>query len=253
MAKRTVLDMVQGILSIIDGDSVNSISDTIEATQIADLIRQCYFNIVDEMELPHTGDVRSLEGLGDTDLPTLMRMPEDVSLIEWVKYDVRSTVGGDKEYADIEYKTPHDFVTFVNNRPSTDTTNYKVCTVGEDNVPIIVARLARPYYWTSFDDEYVVFDGFDSNVDSTLQTSKSLVYTLSRPPFTLTDSFVPDLPENLFTYLYSTAEAKAFATYKQALNPKSEQQEGRMRIRSQRNKWRQGRRNNEGPDFGKRT
>jgi hypothetical protein len=251
MAKRTLLDLVQGVLSVTDGDNVNSISDTVEATQIADLVRQCYFDIIDEMELPGTGTLGNLEGLGDTDLPTVMRLPENISLVEWMKYDVRLDNTDDKVYRDIKYKDPHDFVTYTNNRSSTDTTNYKVCIV-ENSSPIIVDKTTGPTYWTTFDDEYIVFDSFDSNVDSTLQSSKSIFYGYKRPTFTLEDEFIADLPENLFTYLYSMAEARAFAAFKQDLNPKSERQENRARIRVQRNKWRSGRFNNEGPDYGKR-
>jgi len=38
MAKKTVLDMVQDILSDMESDEVNSISDTTEALQVAQII-----------------------------------------------------------------------------------------------------------------------------------------------------------------------------------------------------------------------
>jgi hypothetical protein len=250
MAKRTLLDMVQSLLSITDGDEVNSISDTIEAGQMADLIKAVYYNIVDEVELPHTGNLRKLNGLGDTDLPNLMQLPQDVSLVEWIKYDVHTSDETELRYADIEYKAPHDFVTYVNNRSSTDADN-EVIYVGPDEIPLIIDTTVRPTYWTTFDDEYIVFDSYDSAVDSTLQTSKSLAFVYSRPTFTISDDFIPDLPENLFNYLYSQAEARAFAAQKQSVNPKSEQQENRSRIRVMRNKWRSRRHSNEGPDYGR--
>jgi len=251
MAKQTLLELVQDVLAAIDGDEVNAISDTVEATQVATLIRRCYFDIITEMELPVKGTLTTLTGLGDTDTPTHMLIPESLSRIDWIKYNVKLDSGDDDQYRDIVYKTPEEFVRLVSGRPSTDTTYYQLVEINP-NVSVVIAKTEAPHYWTSFDDEYIVFDGYDSNVDSTLQSSKSIIYGFGEETFTLTDDFVPELPANLFPYLYATAEAKAFAFYKQQPNPKSEQQENRGRIRAQRNKWRQGRRNNKGPDYGKR-
>ena len=42
MAKMTLLAMVQDILNDMDGDEVNSISDTVEAEQVAQIIKTTY-------------------------------------------------------------------------------------------------------------------------------------------------------------------------------------------------------------------
>jgi hypothetical protein len=70
--------------------------------------------------------------------------------------------------------------------------------------------------------------------------------------FTVTDAFIPDLPENLFNMLYTMSLGRAFANQRQTVNPKIEKQESRVRIRGQRNKWREARMINEGPDYGRR-
>lgn len=251
MAKRTLLDLTQGILSEMDGDSVNSISDTIEATSVAEVIREVYFELVDEMDLKHTKTVMALTGLGDTSKPNIMKIPDEVSLVDWIKYDTRVEVAGNKSYADIDYLTPADFIRSVNGRPSTDTTNYQVV-MWDSNVPLVISKTSAPRWWTSFDDEYIVFDGYDSDVDSTLQSSKSIVSAFVRPTFSLTDGFIPDLPENLFTLLYTTSLGRVFANQKQTINPKVERAENRMRVRSQRNKWREGRILNDSPNYGRK-
>jgi hypothetical protein len=180
-----------------------------------------------------------------------MRIPENVSDIEWVKYDVRNDPVGDKAYVDIPWKSPKDFMEICNGRASTDTTNNLVVLYNA-NTPIVISTISRPSCWTSFDDEYIVFDAYDSDVDTTLQASKTQAFGHIREEFTQDDNYVPDLPENLFSYLSAMAESRAFAQLKQAINPKSEQREDRMRVRTQRNKWRQGRMNIEGPDYGRR-
>ena len=43
MAKLTLLDMTQNILSALDSDPVDSIDETVEAVQVAELIKEAYF------------------------------------------------------------------------------------------------------------------------------------------------------------------------------------------------------------------
>jgi hypothetical protein len=251
MAKRTVLDMTQGILSEMGSDSVNSISDTIEATSVAEVLRQVYFELIDEMDLPTNRKLVSLEGLSDTTKPTHMRIPENVSSVKWVKYDTRNSVSGNKAYSTMHYMIPSDFVTLVNSRPSTDTVNYQVVQY-DSNIPLIVGKTHHPTYWTSFDDEYIIFDSYKSSLDSTLQSSKSMCEVEFRPTFTLSDTFIPDLPENLFNNLYTQALTRCIANHKMQINPKAEQSERRFRIRAQRNKWRVKRATDSGPNYARK-
>jgi hypothetical protein len=50
--KRTLLEMVQSILSDMDSEDVNSISDTNEAEQIASVIEDTYYNIISARDIP---------------------------------------------------------------------------------------------------------------------------------------------------------------------------------------------------------
>ncbi len=250
MAKPSLLQMTQRILSRIDGDEVNSIADTVEATQIANLIKDIHDDIVDEYDLPHNGDLINLEGLANTSKPTHMRIPEGASLIKWIKYDNRTNVSDPRAYATIQYLSPEDFVNLVNARDSTASENQVV--LYNANTPLIIRNNAGPTYWTSFDDEYIVFDSFNSAVDTTLQTSKVMSHGYERPELDLEDDAVPDLPENLFSLLRATALSTAFSEYKQEINPKAEQRERRFRIRAQRNKWREARMDHDDVNFGRK-
>ena len=49
---RTLLQLTQSILNDADGDEVNSISDTIEAEQAAQLLIDTYLEMVSELDLP---------------------------------------------------------------------------------------------------------------------------------------------------------------------------------------------------------
>jgi len=46
MAKMTVLEIVQDILNDIDGDEVNSIDDTLESEQVAQIVKSTYDAII---------------------------------------------------------------------------------------------------------------------------------------------------------------------------------------------------------------
>ena len=47
MAKMNLLAMTQDILSDMDSDDVNSINDSVEALQVAQIIKTTYYNIID--------------------------------------------------------------------------------------------------------------------------------------------------------------------------------------------------------------
>lgn len=250
MADRSLLDIVQGILVEMVSDEVNSISDTLEASSVANIVRQVYFEIIEEFGLPANKTLQALTGLGDVTKPTHMKIPQETSLVEWIKYDARISVSAQKLYRDIIFKDPLDFVTLVNARPSTDTINYQIVQ-WDANVPLVIGKKSAPTYWTSFDDEFVVFDSYNNVVDSTLQSSKSMCSVETRPIFIISDNFVPALPENLSNLLYIQALSRCMINFKDKVSPKIERQENRVRVRTQRSKWRQGRQKYQGPDYGR--
>lgn len=248
---RTVLEFVQDILTEMGGDEVNSISDTIEATDVANILKQVYSEIVDEYSLPSTSTLRALEALSDTDLPNVMKIPDDSWDIKWIKYDTRVGVSDNKNYRTIEYRDPDSFVQYVNTNPSTDTTNFQVVQWTAD-VPLVIAKTKAPTYWTSFDDEFIVFDSYDSDVDSTLQASKSIVMIETRPELVIADDNTVDIPLNLENLLYITTLNRCNAGTRETINPETSLEGRRLRIRAQRNKWRQGRQTDTGPNYGRR-
>lgn len=234
---RTLLDIVQGILSKIDSDAVSSIGDTVESDQIADLVRQTYLDIIDEYQLPGQRVIETLEGLSDINRPNMLKIPDDTqALLHW-QYDIRRAPTDPIQYSPVEYRMPTDFLRLTNLRNAGDTDTYKIVYV-EPNVPVIVHKKTRPQYWTSFDDKHIVTDNYNESVDATLQSSKTQAWVEKRHIFVKEDTFVLNLPQNLESLLYRTAENEAYAVFKQTVNPKLEQKERRLRIRAQRNKHR---------------
>jgi len=247
--QRTVLELVQDILSETGGDEINSIEDTQEALDIATIMRQVYNEMIDEFSLPSTKTLQALSGLGDTDRPNFMQIPDESYDIKWIKYDNRLDVAGNKFYSDIQYMAPDEFVTLVNNNPSTDTDNY-LTVMYEANIPLIINKTKGPTYWTSFDDNYIVFDSYNADIDSTLQSSKSIFYAETRPRFYIEDEFTPELPENIENVLYIQTLNRYLGT-DEKVNPITQRQESRGRVRVQRNKWKQGRQKYTDPKYGR--
>lgn len=258
MAKRTLLAITQSILSAIDGDEVNSIGDTMESLQIVDIIRAVYEEIREEHDLPSSSVLFTLEEASTSTYPTRLRLPEKISLMKWVKYAevVYPTEDGvpiSKKYKDVRYLDPEDFLHIINQRNPLDSNMEVVDYPNDPNIKLTIQNDKFPQYWTTFDDQYVWFDSWDSSQDSTIVANHTQCLGLNATDFVLDDDFIPNLPGNLVPYFESTCMNRCIAHFKQEMNPEVVRNQNRLRIRSMRNKWRARRKNIEGPNYGKRT
>lgn len=237
MAKRTVLDLTQDILSDLDADPVNSISDTEESLQVAQILQTTFYEIIDRDESwPHLGQMFKLEPSTDSTKPTQMQIPSSIEKVSAVLYDCRKTLSSKKAFREIEYREPLDFVKWTNQRDSTDANVLVVTTPA--GVNLLVRNDGPPTCWTSFDDEYVFFDSYDADLETTLQRSKSQCHGYRYAEFSKEDDHVPDLPAEAFSYYLAEAKSKAFNVLKQAANPKEEQISQRQNRRLSQKKWR---------------
>lgn len=84
--KYTLLDLTQSILASMSSDEVNSVGDTTESLQVAEIIRQKYFDIINRVPLPEHEQLIQLEASADTDSPVLMFVPDGIANIAWLKY-----------------------------------------------------------------------------------------------------------------------------------------------------------------------
>ena len=232
----TLLEMVQDILSDMDSDEVNSIGDTLESLQVAQIIRTTYSNIIDGKEWPHLNKLFQLEASIDVARPTHMRLPTQIIDAKYIKYNNKKTAGAFDLYTVIEYKTPVEFMRVVDARKSTSSTILSV--LDFTNVRLNILNNRGPTLYTSFDNEYIIFDSYNLALESTLQTSKTQVYGKENPVWVVADSFIPNLPVQSFSYLLNEAKAVAFVILKQVVNPKAEQHSITQRRRMSEEAWR---------------
>jgi len=230
MPKMTLLEMTVDILNDMDSDSVSSISDTLESTQVAQIVKTTYFDILSEYGIPGTGALFELSAFGDTTNPTKLQVPDTITEFYWIKYNKVIDVSDPPNYEDCTYLNPEDFLTRTNQRDSDDSTVDLITVNGAD---ILIRNDTPPTYWTTFDDAIIIMDSYESDVESSLQASKTQSYGLQEPTWGGTDGYIPTLPSNLFPLFLSEAKAQCFAKLKQEINPKEEQRARRNRIRAQ--------------------
>ncbi len=218
--KKTLLGLVQSILSDMDSEPVNSISDSIEAEQIASVIEDTYFNFVSSREIPEHRRLIKITALSDNTKPTHFKYVG--RQLYWIRYNIDEN--SQTNYREIKYMDPGSFAT-RNLDTSNVTTVYDVS--ASTNLLILNDRM--PSIYTSFDDEHIVMDAFKSSVESTLQTTKTQAYGIVTPTFSLSDTFEPDLDEDLIPYLLAEAKSACFSLFKSGSDPKVEQSARRLK------------------------
>jgi len=244
----TLLEVVQEILSDMNSDNVNSVNDTIEAQQVVQIAKRTYFNMVNERILPHTASFFNLTALVNPAKPTHVRIEDDVVRVESIKYDCRKEIDAPVNPQEIQYLHPKEFIDWVMQR---NPSNPNVTTV-LDTVPLFIYNNAAPTYWTSFDDKHIVFDSFDSSLDSTIQSSKCYAYGEREPAWTSIDQFIPDIPAKMFPYFVNEAKSMCFMTIKEAPHQKVEQAADRQRKWLSGEKFRAGGKRITYPNYGRK-
>lgn len=236
MSKSTLLEIVSDILNDMDGDFVDSINDTDEAMQVAQIVKSTYQAMMSNRNWPHTARVINLTPSTNNLLPTHMLIEEQYKELISIYYDCRKNTDDRLDYRQIKYKDPDDFLRYINARNSTDVNTMIV--QDPSGIKLLISKNKAPEFFTSFDDTNLVFDSYDSLVDSTLQASKSQARAYIIPRFELTDDHVPDLPEEAFSALIEEAKSKAMFKLKQVQDIKAEQEAGRQQRWLSRKAWR---------------
>lgn len=237
MPKMTLLEMTQDIMSDMDSDEINDINDTPDSLQVVQIIRSSFYDMIDSKDSwPHLRTLMSLDSSGDTAKPTHMKLPENVKSLQVLKYNKVKTGETRTKFQDVQYKYPDEFLHIVNGYNIDDAAVQAV--TDYSGVTIAVKNDQAPTYWTSFDDEWVVFNSFDNTVDSALQSSKSQCVAYRSPSWTLSNDFIPDLPDEAFSRLLAEAKAASFSRLKQLTDNKAEQQAIRQRNAMSRKSWR---------------
>lgn len=235
--KYTLLELTQAILSSMDSDEVNSISDTVESMQVANLIKTTYFDIIYRAKLPEHYDIISLEASTDSTKPVIMTIPTSVNKVEWVKYDKKEDDADPILMEEVSLVDLQTFleITYDYNLDDTNVESFTY-TFNGNTYTFYYKNDVAPTYYTCVSDNVLIFDSYDSTLDTTLQKSKTLCLGRVIPSFTMSDTFTPDLDAEQFPLLLNEAKILAWAELRQSNHALAERSSRRAWTHLQKNK-----------------
>lgn len=253
--KYTHLQLVQEVLSSMDSDEVNSYDDTVESMQVSRILRRTYYNIVDRAQLPEHEQVINLTASTDNTKPTIMTVPENVTSVLWVKYNKETADDTQLQMRDVKYLPFTDFLNraYYLNEDDDNVGSFSVTANGH-SFTILYTDDVSPTYYTTADDNTLLFDSYDSEVDSTLQSSKTLAFGRVAPTYTFGNNEYPDLDDNQFTLLLNESIALAWAELKQAQHGKAENagRHGWVSLQNQQNRAKKDPFKDSLPNYGRK-
>lgn len=268
--KYTVLEMTQDILSAMDSDEVNSIGDTIEAQQVVTIIKNCYNDIVSDVEFPDQYDIFQLDPSLDSTKPVTMYIPQAFENTAWIKYNKQKTstsevVSGNTSWVSPDNITIHfgtDEALFSSVGPSSGSDYIQwvdviflprekffneifvlrsdqanVVTYTENGIELLCRNDKHPEIWTILDNRTIIFDSYDSVEETTLESNNTMCYGKRALTFQTSDTWVIPLDDKYTSYLFNEAKATAFVELKQQMNPRAEKMARIAKIKTQRIKW----------------
>ena len=225
--KLTMLQIVQKTMEALNLDEVNSISDSPDAEQIAQVAQDSAYELLNQSEWPFSIRYEQLESIADSDRPNYLRIPDEVTRIDYVRYDNTDPANQDEAGVDlveidqITWLPPEQFLEMTLAR---NTQVDEISTITDFNGGRFHIYTDRgPSWWTSFDDEYIVFDAYDSDIESTLQGNKSQAHVKWIEDIVIDDDFQLDAPAHFFSTWLAETKATAFIYLKQEASPKDEQ------------------------------
>lgn len=266
----TLLEMVQDILSAMDSDEVNSIDDTIESQQVARIIKNCYNDLISNIEFPDDYSLVQLDPSLDGTKPAVMYIPKTVENIEWVRYNKQgnptsgsstaqswttpdgvtvyfgtaeanfgsAATGGDyQQFTTLKYLPREAFLDMIQafNDTESNITSYTIDQNGL-NIPLLCRNDKMPDYWTVLNNRTIVFDSFDVTVETTLEASRTMCYGKLAHTFAYADAWLIPLDTKYMSLLFNEAKATCFAELKQMPNARAEKMARVAKIKSQKQK-----------------
>jgi len=219
MNKPSLIEIVQGILSDMDSDEVNSIGDTIESMQVANAVRQTYYGIVEEFDLQGEETAFQLEPVAGR--PTHMSIPAGVFDVTQVRYDGRR----------IPFTWREDFLEASSHRSPTE--DHITAVFDPSGLSINIWTNGPPSSWSTLDGgRTLVFDGYDLDVESNLQAHKTQCLGQRKRTLELDSDALVELPETLHQLLINEARELCFELYKDGAGRKLNEMSRRSRVRA---------------------
>ncbi len=209
MALKTVLEYTQACLSTMDSDNVDDIADTVEAGQVANLLKDTYYELINRQEWEFLNGPISLVAAVDVADRTRFTVANTLRHLKALWYNVSNS--GGTERRKLHYLEPVDF---LDRFSGAEGDNKQLVSLGSQ-LQFYVYTDRMPYFYTTFDDQSVHCEAVDLTIESTLQTQKVSAYGVAIPAFQVTNVFVPTLPEHMIPLLQASLNSAAHLYFKQ--------------------------------------
>lgn len=249
MAKYTMLEYVQLIGEAIESDEIDELDETIEATTIMNILQQTYNEVLDRRDWEFLRDrVVQLDPRNAADAAQInqLRIPESVTAIQCLRY--LSTQG---KYTDLTYLQPCDFLAQLHGRNAADA---NIATVpNPDGVPMYILTDKAPTYYTSFDEESIAFDAYETVRGIGNQLADTVIVGNIKPvPVWANPLAVLPIPERMNSLVLNEAIATANYRLRQTADPRAERLARRQNIKM-RELEPKTQRDNQEKTYGRRT
>ena len=210
MPSKTLLQIVQKVLNDMSSDPVNDIDDTEESASIASIVEDIFYEFISDERIEKHTRVFRLDASGDTDYPCEMIIPSGIVRIDTIRYNKKDSASDDDIFREVTYLEPADFLKMVLGRTESSTSIDTMNLTEDDNMQIFIFNDRHPTYWTTFNQERIVFDAYVSTLEDTLQSNKTMCIGLGEPVFTRTNNYTINLPTEIMPGFL--AEVKAVST-----------------------------------------
>ena len=222
---KTLLQIVKVANHTIGGGDIKSIflnaGGTEDSEEIAIFARELWQYMQGRTDWPHQKKLIQLDALADSEKPNYLKLPDNVS--EIVKNSLRY------REQQVTYLESDAFLDFTNSRNTiVKDDNGIESNSYEDNVEIVdsmagvnlyIRNDKNPTYWTTFDDEYLVFDSYDSVNEDTLQNENSSALAYVNDDLVIADDSVVDLPIGLMSLFQAELNREAHLRIKREISP----------------------------------
>lgn len=226
--RKTLLDIVQTILSSMDSDEISGIDETAESYQVAEIVRDTYNFLMTESDWDHLMKMTSVDGLSDSTKPTMLQIPDNIAWIDRLTY-VYDNERGETVQRELEYMTPDSFL--VNSYELNKGDSDVQAMVLPEGRTLYIKNDEHPQHYTIWDNKYLICDNFKSSANTTLHEDQFIVFAQVEPEWEMLDTFVPDLPSRMFPLLLAEATKASFLYLKQAQSPEDSKRAIMMRNR----------------------
>ncbi len=244
----TVLYTVNKCLSDMNSFQVNSIDGTEESLQVASIVEDKYYAMVNSGSWPAAEAYLQLDTSPELAGPTTLSIPLTVDSVNHLRYRGLS----------LKHVEPEVFLQTALDPSNADNENMTLVQMGSTVQGYVLTNKA-PQFFTTFDDELIICDSYDSVAEDKLLAAESLAKVFIRPTFILDDASILAMPQKMEALFLAECRAAAFKKIKQQVSDEDERdrrlQRSRLQndARKQQDKDRKSKTNGFGRNGGQRS